>query len=340
MRRSVLMSFRDIKGHDREIGILKAAVSLGRVAHALLFAGPDGLGKKKTALALAKALNCSDYADDSCGVCDDCVRMEGGTHQNLVTVWPIDKPLDKDGERDDVGGLIRIDQVRDVLNAVRFKVESGRRVVIVEAAERFMPQAANAFLKTLEEPPAGSIIILLTSRVSDLLPTILSRCQRINFRPLDAGTLSEIIALRFGCAPEEAGTIARLSGGSLSRATALVSEGADAKRREIGERLSSLKYGDLAGAMKMAEELSKRDDLGEALELMKGWYRDAIVVAEGAPELAVNSDMVAGLQGRDMGFDRLWRAFSVIERARRDITAPRNANKQLAMEVMMLGIIN
>ncbi len=333
------MSFRDIKGHDREIGILKAAVSLGRVAHALLFAGPDGIGKKKTALSLAKALNCDNYIDDACGVCDDCSRMEGGTHQNLVTVWPIDKPLDKDGERDDVGGLIRIDQVRDVLNAVRFKVEKGRRVVIVEAAERFMPQAANAFLKTLEEPPAGSIIILLTSRVSDLLPTILSRCQRINFRPLDAGTLSSVISAQLGCAPEDAGTIARLSGGSVARARALVSEGADEKRREIGERLFGLKDNDLAGAMKMAEELSKRDDLGEVLELMKGWYRDAIVVAEGAPELAVNSDMVAGLQKKGAGFDRLWRAFSVIEAARRDIMAPRNANKQLAMEVMMLGII-
>lgn len=333
------MSFRDIAGHDREIGIIRGAVSLGRVAHALLFAGPDGIGKKKTAIGLAQALNCDNYKDDSCGACDDCVRMEGGTHQNLVTVWPIDKPLDKGGERDDVGGLIRIDQVRDVLNAVRFKVEKGRRVVVVESAERFMPQAANAFLKTLEEPPAGSIIILLTSRVSDLLPTILSRCQRINFRPLDAGTLSSIISAQLGCAHQEAATIARLSGGSVARARALVSEGADEKRREIGARLSGLKDGDLAGAMKMAEELSKRDDLGEVLELMKGWYRDAIVVAEGAPELAVNSDMIAGLQGRGASFNRLWSAFSVIEAARRDIMAPRNANKQLAMEVMMLGII-
>lgn len=330
------MSFRDIAGHDSEIGILKGAISLGRVAHAFLFAGPEGIGKKKTAIALAKALNCDGYSDDSCGICDDCARMEAATHQNLVTVWP----LDKDGERDDVGGLIRIEQVRDVLNAVRFKVEKGRRVVIVESAERFMPQAANAFLKTLEEPPEGSIIILLTSRVSDLLPTILSRCQRINFRPLDADTLAGIISARFGSALTEAQTIARLSGGSLSRAGSLISEGADEERKKIGAKLAALDYGDIAGAMKMAEDLSKMDDLGEVLELMKGWYRDAIVVAEGAPEMAVNSDMIDGLKGRREGFDRLWRAFSAIEAARRDIMPPRNANTKLAMEVMMLGIIN
>ena len=206
------MSFKDIAGHDSEIGLLKGAISLGRVAHAFLFAGPDGIGKKKTAIALAKALNCDGYSDDSCGICDDCARMEAGTHVNLVTVWPIDKSLDKGGERDDVDGLIRIEQVREVLNAVRFKVEKGRRVVM-SSLPRVHAAGRQRFLKTR----ASGWLHHNTSdlRVSDLLPTTF-RCQRINFRPLDAGP-SRPSYQRSWVAPSRR-RHRRLSGGSVARA--------------------------------------------------------------------------------------------------------------------------
>lgn len=328
------MSFKHILGHVKEIGILRGAIAAGKVAHSLLFCGPDGIGKRQVAFAFAKAMNCLNYDGDACGSCPDCANMDSATHPNLVQVWP----SDRDGGRDDEG-LIRIGQIREVLNAVRYRVESGRRVVIVDMAERLMPQAANAFLKTLEEPPPGSMMILVTSRPADLLPTILSRCQRINFAPLPADVLGGYITENYGLSPKEAGAIARLSGGSVKKAQDCLAEGADEKRRDIIERLSALKPGDTAAALKVADELSKRDDLEDALEFMKGWYRDRLVAFEGASEFVVNSDMSEYLGRGSTGFAFLHEAFTAIDRARRDIMPPRYANRLLAMEVMLLKIV-
>jgi DNA polymerase-3 subunit delta' len=328
------MSFSGILGHTRETEILKSAIVSGKVPHAFLFAGPDGIGKRLVAKAFSGALNCSSGSDDACGACADCSMMESAIHPNLIEI----SPVDKDGEKDPQG-LIRINQIREVQNSLRYRVERGMKTVIVDGADRLVPAAAHAFLKTLEEPPPGSVIILVTSKASDLLPTILSRCQRINFRPLPEEVVKGFLAGSKGLSANEAGAVARLSGGSLSKAAAFVDDGSLQKRREVIQRLSSIGPGDTAEALKFAEELSKMDGLDDLLEFMKSWYRDRIVASEGAPHLIANNDMERHLKDAGVGeFNRLCSAFWAVEEARKSIAPPRYANKQLTLEVLILKV--
>lgn len=328
------MKFSAILGHARQIDILRNAASSGKVAHAYLFAGPGGIGKNLVARAFAAALNCSSGGSEACGICPDCAMMAASTHPNLMELCP----TDKDGERD-AQGLIRIDQIREVQMGLRLKSERGVKTVIVDGADRLVPAAANAFLKTLEEPPAGSVIILVSSKASDLLATIISRCQRVNFRPIPDEEVKGFLVERKGLNPNEAGALARLSGGSLSKATAFIDDGSLQKRREVIEKLSAIGPADMAEALKLAEELSKTDELDAVLEFIKGWYRDRIVAIEGAPHLIAGSLMERHMKDAGIGeFNRLCSAFWAIEEARVAIAPPRYANKQLTLEVLMLKL--
>ncbi|MBI2413948.1 MAG: DNA polymerase III subunit delta' [Deltaproteobacteria bacterium] len=329
------MPFKDILGHEKELRIISEALRSGRLAHSYLFAGPEGIGKRKTAFELARALNCASASNDACGECTSCLRAASGTHTNIVEVVPTVK--DKDELVPDPSGVIRIEQIRDVLSLLRYRAEGGRKVVIVDGAERLMPQAANAFLKTLEEPPAGSLIILVSARPADLLPTIISRCQRIAFRPLPEDALIGAIVEKTGVSREEAATAARMTGRSLSLALKYIGEGHGEKGRELMKRLSSVS--DAFEALKLAEELSKRDDLLEALEILKGWYRDRAVSAAGAENLLANGAYYGYSGGSFEGRrERLVDDFFSIEETRRMIAPPRYANKLLAMEALLLRL--
>lgn len=334
------MSFKDILGHDKELSALRNAILNSRVAHAFIFSGPEGIGKRLAALGFARALNCAGFDGDSCGVCASCRMMDAGAHPNLLQVWPTVK------ERDDVlenaydgAGLIRISQVRDIQEFLRYRIDGGKKAVVVDYAERLMPQAANAFLKTLEEPPAGSVIMLITSRPSDLLPTILSRCQRISFRPLPDEAISAMLVRDRGARRDVADAVARLSCGSISKALRFVGEGAYESRGEILRRLSALTATDTDELLRFAEDLSKMDGLPEVLEFMKGWYRDRLVTREGAGYLAVNGDIPDFVApGADEDAGMLIGSFAAIEKARRDITPPRYLNKQLVMETLLMRL--
>ncbi|HAO93271.1 MAG: DNA polymerase III subunit delta' [Deltaproteobacteria bacterium GWC2_56_8] len=332
------MPFKDILGHEREIRVLREALNTGRLAHSYLFAGPEGIGKRKTAFELARALNCASATDDACGECASCLRAASGTHTNIVEVAPTVK--DRDELVPDPSGLIRIEQIRDILSLLKYKADGGRKAVIVDGAERLMPQAANAFLKTLEEPPAGSIIMLVTSRPADLLPTIISRCQRVSFRPLPEEALIVALVEKTGATEEEAMTAARMTGRSLSLALKYIGEGRGDKGRELIKRLQSIT--DVSEALKFAEELSKKDDILEALETLKGWYRDRAIAASGAENLLVNRDVYGYSDGSFEGRRRegLAEDFFSIEETRRMIAPPRYANKLLAMEALILKLVD
>ena len=335
------MRFKDILGHEKETGLLKKAILKERVAHAYIFSGPSGIGKKLAARTFAQALNCEDFTknSDCCGECGSCRDVENGASTNILSVLP---------EK----GVLKIDRIRELQKILRYKPEKGRRVAIVEGADLMVRAVETVFLKTLEEPPAGAVIILLTSRPDNLLPTTLSRCQRVNFRPIKEETISGVLKTRYPVSDREAAVVSRLSGGNLSMALKFLDSGLLEKRKKFFERFKMLKSHDTIEILDFAAELSKDDDIEDVLDFLKSFYRDILCAGAGRREFIVNSDIeemvlsAGGAKGAKgaggaMGGDinRVIDSFGFIEEARRSIMPPRYANKVLAMEALLIRLL-
>ncbi|MDP3790277.1 MAG: DNA polymerase III subunit [Candidatus Omnitrophota bacterium] len=173
------MSFNDIKGQETAVRCLRSAIKNGRVAHAYIFAGPRASGRSLLAKNFAKALNCSDPENFPCDTCNSCMKID-------KDIYPDVKSVAAHGR----GGDIVIEEIRNIESGIILKPYEGRyKVFIIKDAHLMNAAAANSFLKTLEEPPVNSVLILITERPSDLVPTIASRCQIIRFRPAGADTI-------------------------------------------------------------------------------------------------------------------------------------------------------
>ncbi len=218
------MPFRDIVGHRRLVGLVARSVHRATLPPSLILAGPEGVGKRLLAFATAQALNCSspvipesgvsspatDRLDcDACGLCPSCLKISRAVHPAVHLIEPGDN------------GSIRIEQVREVIDRAGYRPFEGRwRVVIIDQADALVPQAQNALLKTLEEPPSSAVFLLVTSRPDALLPTVLSRCPRLRFRPLDADDVASVLTKQ-GRSKTEAHAIAAAADGSIGRAMAV-----------------------------------------------------------------------------------------------------------------------
>ncbi len=200
------MRLSDLLGQDAARGALLRAVERAHLAHAYLFVGPAGVGKRGTAYGLAMALDCPKEPGVGCGTCDVCRRIEGGLHPDVPTFGP-----------SGAGGQIVVDDAKLIVGLARTRPhEAPARVIVVEDADALNPNAANALLKTLEEPLGGNHLVLCTSAPDRLLPTIRSRTQRIRFRPLTTETLRAIAAAR-GIPAERAEIAIALAGDSAAR---------------------------------------------------------------------------------------------------------------------------
>jgi DNA polymerase-3 subunit delta' len=172
------LMWKDIVGHETQIALLKSYIAANKVPHAFLFSGPMGLGKTKVAHEFFKAINCLESPSEPCDTCRNCTKADIGAHPDLVTL----------GTQE---GWIQVRDVRSVIGDIGLKpFEARSRVVIISPAERMNKASANALLKTLEEPPQGTVIILVSHKPTLLLPTIVSRCQIIRFTPVDASACS------------------------------------------------------------------------------------------------------------------------------------------------------
>ncbi len=227
------MSWHGVRGHDRLVEDLRRGLAQGRLPHAFLFVGPAGVGKTRFALTLAQALLC-DRADetalDPCGACPACRQVAAGNHPDVLRVV---KPEDRHE--------LPIKAIRELCQSLGLKPMMGtRRVAIVEDADDLSEEAANAFLKTLEEPPPGSVLILIGTAAEAQLDTVVSRCRVLRFEPLSESDLTAVLLEQAVTDdPAEATRLARLGEGSVRRAIGLADSDLEQFRRTLIDELAA-----------------------------------------------------------------------------------------------------
>lgn len=325
------MGFSEIIGHRRQLEVLRSGLESGRLHHAYLFAGPDGVGKRTVALALAKALHCDEAGNDFCGGCANCARIRDGNHPDLRLVEILDDKKE-----------ITIQQVRDLEKELNFRSFSGKKkIVIIDPATSMNLSAQNALLKTLEEPPRDSLLILLAANAGALLPTLRSRCLRLVFGPLPRSLMVRFLTAHQGINREKAELRAAMSMGSLGAAMDLDADELLDKRQGWLERLSNLAAGDYRAASKVAEEIaSDKQESLRFLEWAETWYRDLLVYAStGNSEDVINADMFAEieLQSARGDFERLLSTFA--QTAAAGARIQRNLNRRMVLESLLFNVV-
>jgi DNA polymerase-3 subunit delta' len=277
--------FADIQGLERAKAQLRAAVARDRLAHAVLFAGPDGIGKRGLASALAGCFTCEmtparvSTADtlDACGTCAGCRQFAAGSHPDVRLISP------PSGKKD-----IKIDTVRELRNFIQLApLTAQRKVAIVLDAHALTINAQNALLKTLEEPPARSLLLLVTHAPGTLLPTVRSRCQRVQCAPL---TTDQVIAIlrAHDVAEADARLAAAYAEGSPGRALQMLGALGAAGQRLLHD-LAEVGSAGYVRTSQMIREITARDDPALPLGLMLTWYRDQAVRAAGTVDVELHN---------------------------------------------------
>jgi DNA polymerase III subunit delta' len=322
------MPFRDLVGHRHLLDLVSAAAARGSLPPSLIFAGPEGVGKRAAAVALAQLVNCHtpvlspgggpDRSPDACGTCPSCTRIARLVHADVHLVEPGDT------------GVIKVDQVRDVVERTAYRpFEGRRRVVIVDEADAMLTEAQNALLKTLEEPPSTSMFVLVSSRSDELLPTVRSRCQRLRFGRLTPDDIAGVLMESHGYSPSDARAAASAADGSLGQALESGSEGFFEARdtaREVLQHVATTT--DARRRLDSARVLvggGDRDELRRRLRALASMVRDLGVLGAQVPEIPeiidvrclANADLGEPLRRLSGAFDRerVSRAFAAIDRA-------------------------
>lgn len=276
------MPLRDVTGHRRVVELLQRSIAAAKLPPSLIFAGPEGTGKRYTALAVAQSLNCLKPANgDACGQCAQCLRIARGTHPDVLVVEPSEA----------LSSTKKVDQVRDAIDAAVYRpFEGKRRVVILDDAVGFGVAGQNALLKTLEEPPPASVFILITAQPDTLLATVRSRCIRLNF-PAASLTVDE-----------QARAVAH-------RVLAHVATASD------GARLDGAK--ELLANTGSSSAANDREQVTGHLKAMASLLRDIEIISTRADTPLANADVRNALErlAPAYGGERGVRAFAAIDRA-------------------------
>lgn len=325
------MPFSKLAGNERIKGLLRRAVSEGRIGQSIIMAGQAGVGKHQFALSLAQALNCERPAGgDACGECAPCRKIAAGEHADVETISP-------DGQ------FIKVDQMRQMSSKAQYlPYEGKRRVYIVDAAERLNDAAANSILKIVEEPPPTTLILFITSRPYRMLATIRSRCLMLSFAPLTSYELETFLKGYSRRPAEETKMLARLARGSIGRALSIDLGEFREQRAAMMELVEALAISrDTLKVLGAAEYLGKkleRDQFEEHLEALLVLLADLFHLKAGEPaESLTNSDIAERLKraAEIVTMDEIIGWVESIEKILEDLS--RNVNRQMAVEAALIA---
>jgi DNA polymerase III subunit delta' len=323
-------------GHDLAVAQLQRAVERGQVAHAYLFTGPAQVGKRTLALSLAQALLCTSEGQRPCGQCRACRLVHARRHPDFLTLdmaWQ-STHLAQKGEAQSIS----VDAVRLMNNELMLRPHEGKwKILLVPDVHELTTAAANAFLKTLEEPPP-SVVILLTSRDPELvLPTIRSRCQPLSLLPLPVELVEMTLCTRYGIEGERARLLARISGGRIGWALRAVEDARlMEQRKEALEALEQAMEANRALRLLQASTLSKERDVGILLT-WASWWRDVLLVQSSADTAVNNVDQLSSLRAAAERYStEQVRSFLRELQRLLHLALETNVNRQLLWEVLML----
>lgn len=330
MPKGVEQLFAGIRGHDRTLDLLRRALRQGRLGHAYLFTGPEGVGKKRAAQEMAQALLCVEKPGEGCDTCESCRRVQANTHPDfaVVALAPGKKEL-------------TIDQVRELKRRLSLRsLRGGKKVALIDDAHLLNSAAQSALLKLLEEPPGDALLILMATNPSLLSRPLLSRCQQVRFAPLPLALVEEILIQVQGLAPEVARALAAFSQGSVGRALMLDSRIFTEERPMLLAALAEVPSASFRALSQLAEKLAQgEEEVVARLEVLLSWYRDLLryqllgeqVVEQNPDHLPLLARASAG--GKiEQSLRYLTLVYDTIQALRR------NANRQLALERMLLGL--
>lgn len=334
--------FRDMIGHGQAIDILQSLIKKDQIPNALLFKGSEGIGKKTVAALFSQTLFCRNRTVpeidpegwiEPCGSCTACKKLIDKNHPDLLIIEP-------------EGSAIKIDQIRQMQERIIFKpIESDKKVVLIDSADKMNAAAANSLLKTLEEPPAHALLILVTAHPFSLPQTLLSRCQQISFYPLSLSQIESILMEKKGWDASEARLVSCLTGGKLGEALFFDVETAREIEAGLHKLVSDETLSDYETLFEVATTFSRDETVMEkCLYYFSAWFRDVLVV-QSVPNPAQLDPSWLVLSWREEEIKKWAGRFNTHETGKflADIqeieqAQVRNINRQLALETLLMQL--
>ena len=326
-----MVGFNNVIGHEEIIRHLQNAIKTGKISHSYIFAGEPGSGKRLLAGIYAMTLQCEAGGENACGKCESCKRAIGKNHPDIIMVKH-EKP-----------NTISIDEIREqVVNDVDIKpYSSPHKIYIIPDAEIMTPQAQNALLKTIEEPPEYAVIMLLTSNIDGLLPTIRSRCVRLDLKVVDDGLVKKYLMEHLHIPDYQAEIDASFAHGSIGKAkeAATSQEFADITQKA----LKILKYADSMEVYELTEAIknlsSEKQNINDYLDMFQFWFRDVLMfkATREIDNLVFKQEInYIREQASQRSYENLEKILEALDKTKVRLRA--NVNTELALELLFLTI--
>ncbi len=324
-----MANYSDIIGHEDIVKHFKSSIELGKISHAYILNGEKGSGKKTLAAVVAKSLQCESGEADPCGTCKSCLQAESGNQPDIIWVTH-EKP-----------NVISVDEIRtQILNDIELKPYSSRyKIYIVTDAQLMNTQAQNAILKTLEEPPEYAIIMLLTNNVDKFLPTIISRCIVLNFRPVEPLHMVDYLVNQIGIGREKARFCTDFAQGNLGKAVRLaISPDYNEIKEDSLRLLRRIQDMDMDEIIQAVRNMGKyKLDITDYIDIMTMWFRDLLMVKiSNSPNKLIFKDefSVMKKQASHVSYEGLEEILQALNKLKIRLEA--NVNFDIAMELMLL----